>query len=124
VVLDSGDGVTHLVPVYEGFALPHSIKRSDVAGRYSQRTCIKNNSANSIHRNVTEHLQLLLRKAGHTFQTSAEKEIVRSIKEKCGYVALNPLKEEKDTSLQSQEFVLPDGKVIKVIQFNLLQIVI
>jgi centractin len=64
VVLDSGDGVTHSVPVYEGYALPHSIMRSDIAGR-----------------DVTRNLQLLLRGEGHVFKTSAEFEVVRSLKE-------------------------------------------
>jgi len=30
--VDSGDGVTHICPVYEGFALPHLTKRMDIAG--------------------------------------------------------------------------------------------
>lgn len=64
VVLDAGDGVTHAVPIYEGFAMPHSIMRSDVAGR-----------------DVTKYLQLLLRKEGCNFHTSAELEIVKTIKE-------------------------------------------
>ncbi|KAI7834368.1 putative centractin [Kickxella alabastrina] len=79
VVLDSGDGVSHAVPVFEGFALPHAIRRMDVAGR-----------------DVTEYLQVLLQKAGYNLYTSAEKEIVRQVKEKICYVALDAAKEEKD----------------------------
>jgi centractin len=109
VVIDSGDGVTHSVPVYEGFAMPPAIRRIDIAGR-----------------DITEHLQLLLRKAGAIFHTSAEKEIVRTIKEKMCYVAEDPRKEEKDwggipgsTSSglhnKGQDYKLPDGRTIKVL---------
>ncbi|KAH8835740.1 actin-related protein [Flagelloscypha sp. PMI_526] len=97
IVLDSGDGVTHAVPVFEGFSMPHAIRRVDVAGR-----------------DVTDHLQLLLRKNGHHLHTTAEKEVVRTIKEKCCYVANNPVKEEKDTMGRHEEFRLPDGNVIQL----------
>lgn len=106
IVLDSGDGVSHAVPVYEGFAMPSSIRRIDVAGR-----------------DVTEYLQLLLRKSGYVFHTSAEKEVVRMIKEKTGYVAMDPRKEEKEWSTNGgkadskmAEYVLPDGHKLKVTQ--------
>lgn len=97
IVLDSGDGVTHAVPVYEGFAIPHAIRRVDIAGR-----------------DVTEYLQLLLRKSGYNFHTTAEKEVVRIIKEKTCYIALNPVKEEKEISGNINDFILPDGNIIKV----------
>lgn len=64
VVLDAGDGVTHAVPIYEGFAMPHSIMRVDIAGR-----------------DVSRYLRLLLRKEGYDFHTSAEFEVVKTIKE-------------------------------------------
>jgi len=97
IVLDSGDGVTHAVPVYEGFALPNAIRRVDIAGR-----------------DVTEYLQLLLRKSGYKFTTTAEKEVVRIIKEKTCYIAVNPIKEEKDMNGKYDDFVLPDGNVVKL----------
>ncbi|KIJ25749.1 hypothetical protein M422DRAFT_236819 [Sphaerobolus stellatus SS14] len=97
IVLDSGDGVTHAVPVFEGFSMPHAIRRVDIAGR-----------------DVTDHLQLLLRKSGHHLHTTAEKEVVRTIKEKCCYVALNPAKEEKESASKTEEFRLPDGNVIQL----------
>ncbi|RKP10874.1 actin-related protein [Thamnocephalis sphaerospora] len=97
IVLDSGDGVTHAVPVYEGFSMPHAIQRVDLAGR-----------------DVTDHLQLMLRKAGYQFHTTAEREIVRTIKEQTCYVALNAAKEEKDIVTKYADFRLPDGNVIKI----------
>ncbi|KAM3425364.1 Actin-like protein [Cercospora zeina] len=105
IVLDAGDGVSHAVPVYEGFAIPNSIRRIDVAGR-----------------DVTEELQRLLRKGGSVFHTSAEKEIVKQIKEKVSYVALDPKKEEKEWlnvssrggESKTMEYTLPDGKKLKI----------
>merc|ERR1719242_2878048 len=96
VVLDSGDGVTHAVPIYEGFALPHSVMRSDVAGR-----------------DVTRHLRLLLRKEGRNFYTTAEFEIVREIKEKTCYLAVNPTQEESIDS-GTCSFSLPDGDKLEL----------
>mmetsp|Transcript_17904 Transcript_17904/g.52317 ORF Transcript_17904/g.52317 Transcript_17904/m.52317 type:complete len:379 (-) Transcript_17904:181-1317(-) len=96
VVLDSGDGVTHVVPVYEGFTLPHAVTRSDVAGR-----------------DVTDRLQLLLRRSGCNLSTSAEREIVRTIKEETCYVAFNPQKEE-ELQPRKVDYRLPDGEVISL----------
>merc|ERR1719229_1607086 len=96
IVLDSGDGVTHAVPVYEGFALPHAVMRSDVAGR-----------------DVTDHLMQLLRRSGQAFHTSAEREVVRDIKERACYLAANPQKEETlDT--ERVNYSLPDGSTLEI----------
>lgn len=79
LVLDSGDGVSHAVPVAQGFAIDNAIMRVDVAGR-----------------DVTNQLQTLLRRAGVVLTTSAEREIVREIKERACYLAIDPRREEKE----------------------------
>jgi actin len=99
-VIDIGDGVSHVVPIYEGFALSHAISRLDLAGR-----------------DITTYLQRLLRQKGFSFTTSAEKEIVRDIKEKLCYVALDPEKEimlSKKVAGMEKVYMLPDGETITV----------
>jgi hypothetical protein len=54
-----------------------------------------------------------LRKAGYRFHTTAEREIVRTIKEQACYIPINFLREEKDL-VQYVDFKLPDGNIIKV----------
>jgi centractin len=81
LVLDCGAGTTSATPVFQGFALPHAIERVDLAGR-----------------DVTLHLQRLLRRAGYTFRTSAELEVVRDIKESLCFVALDAAKAESAAS--------------------------
>jgi centractin len=59
-------------------------------------------------------MQTLLRKSGYNFSTTAEMDIVRVIKEKTGYVSLNAYKEDKDSTIKPAEFLLPDGRMIKL----------
>merc|ERR1712066_1158264 len=93
----------HTVPIYEGYALPHAVKRIDLAGR-----------------DLTEWMVKLLTERGEFRPvTTAEKEIAREIKEKLSYVAMD-FPAEKDAAEAGEladlekTFQLPDGNVITV----------
>ncbi|XP_024063685.2 actin-85C-like isoform X1 [Terrapene carolina triunguis] len=98
LVLDSGDGVTLTVPVYKGHCLLHGVSRLDFAGR-----------------DITKYLAQLLLETGCSFVSTAEKEIVKDIKEKLCFVAVEPSqKNQEKPNRLGREYILPDGNAIKI----------
>lgn len=115
VVLDVGDGVSSASAIYEGYSINNATQRINLGGR-----------------DVTQHLMQLLRRAGYGFHTTAEFEIVKSIKERYCYVEPMNQNQERnfntfskdDTNrgqqtnaglnIQQSNFILPDGQTVKL----------
>lgn len=100
LVCDSGDGVSHTIPVFEGYSIPHAVEKMEIAGRV-----------------LTDYMQKLLLEIGESLTSSAELEIVRDIKEKLCYVALDYAKENAEAQSSSENdksYTMPDKRVITV----------
>lgn len=100
VVFESGDGVSHVVPVYEGCSIPDAIKKIDLAGG-----------------DITNYLARLLTEQGFEFSDSTQMEVVREIKEKLSYITINfddELAKCSESSELQKSYDLPDGRVITV----------
>ena len=99
-MLDSGDGISHTVPIYEGYAIPHAIQRINLAGKH-----------------LTEYLRKILDERGHSFTTAAELDIVQDIKEKMCYTVENfasSIKEAEESHSCEKNYELPDGRKILI----------
>ncbi len=100
LVADAGDGVSHTIPVFEGFSIPHAVEKMEIAGRV-----------------LTDWMQKLLLGTGESLTSSAEMEIVRDIKEKLCYVAQNYEQENQqaqNSSENDKQYTMPDKRVITV----------
>ncbi|KAI6653496.1 hypothetical protein LOD99_3392 [Oopsacas minuta] len=88
--LELGGGISSVVPIYDGYALPHAVQCLDVAGD-----------------DITEYLMSMLHQSG----TSINRDIARNIKESTAYVSTDP---EIDNSLLPNIYTLPDGRVVSI----------
>ena len=78
LVFDSGDGVSHVIPVIDGYIPRPAIQRLNLAGRH-----------------ITNYLVKLLTIRGYAFDSSADFETVREIKEAKCFVSYDPVKDRK-----------------------------
>ena len=100
IVLDLSDGVTQIVPIIKGYSIQHANMRLDLGGR-----------------DLTEWMTKLLTERGYKYYTTAEKEIVRDIKEKLCYVALDfdaEMEKAENFTKINKTYELPDDDAITI----------
>nr|QGN00920.1 Arp2D [Drosophila azteca] len=99
LVIDAGDGFTHICSVYEEAALSHLTKQLRVSGR-----------------DITRYLVRLLMRRGYSLNDSTDFETVRLLKEKLCYIGYDIEQEQRlaeETTVLMESYTLPDGRIVK-----------
>merc|ERR1712225_169582 len=97
VVVDCGDGVSHTVPIYEGYSMPHAIQRINLAGR-----------------DVTDYFSRIIQESGISLTTTSERETAKRMKEELCYVSMDFNDEVCNFTGKEKLFEMPDGRVVTV----------
>lgn len=97
VAVDCGHGVTHAVPVYGGYSMPHATKRTPLAGH-----------------DLNEHFIRILTKSNIHMHTSAEQELAVTMKEQLCYVSMNFTEDVHNFAGKEQVVQLPDMSELTV----------
>jgi len=95
-VVDSGEGGTHFLPVYEGYLTPYSVSKIDISGK-----------------DITQFLHDLLQNKGITFSQHYDKDIIKDIKETMCYISQDFTREivefKENASTKDLLYKLPDN---------------
>ncbi len=96
-VVDSGYGVSFAVPIYEGYASPHTIQKLDLGGRH-----------------LDDYLNRILFEKGYEFTTPMELELLSIIKQKLCHLQLDNKSKVRDMTDHSETYLLPDESVVRL----------
>ncbi|XP_069895046.1 actin-related protein T1-like [Dipodomys merriami] len=94
LVVESGDGVTCTVPIYEGYPMPHAVAKLSVAGK-----------------DITTRLIQLLFLKRYMFSSIFNKAYIDEMKEKMCFVAMEA-EEANSQPIVERYYRLPDGHVV------------
>ncbi|CAL4135401.1 unnamed protein product, partial [Meganyctiphanes norvegica] len=96
IVTEIGDGVSQIVPVHASYSLRYASKRLDKAGI-----------------DLSNYLFKLLNEREYNFNTNADRDTIKDVKEKLCYVSLD-FDKDNETSTTPLEYELPDGNMIRI----------
>lgn len=95
LVIEIGDSLTRIVPIYKGYKLDHAIKILDIGGR-----------------TLTRYMEKILGERGYSADSSIRRELVRALKEKACFVSLDYKEDLKRYEQYEKPYSLPDGSTL------------